>query len=348
MVRRSHGRGTAIVRIRLRGIGPIERASGFESAAMVPRLKEMLRVLHEAGQDDLLRAVKHGRVALRDVWTVYRRGHWRRLPTAEHAFPFGTSWEAWLKQRTPAYAKQAGWHRSGLEKVAAPATLGELPGAVRTYRAAMATAAKGAMFNRVLASMSQFLEETVTSVHSLYQEVAAIEKLPERVKRPKYAAKPAEALAIREALGGALGAIWWWMCWHGPIPDEFFSGKCANEDGRCHIRGTKRDSRDRWVPLLFPIPPIAMSQDTFRKRLKASGLGVRPKDARDTFAHLCDLANVPHLWREGLLGHARGSMDYGAIENERVLDEIEERLKALQTREQVGGQMGGQPAERGA
>ncbi len=342
MVHRSHGRGTAIVKIRLRGVGKIERASGFAAAAMVPRLKEMLRVLHEAGQDELLRAVKQGRVALRDVWAVYRRGHWRRLPTAEHAFPFATSWDAWLRRKTSAYAKQARWMRSGLEKVAAPETLAELPGAVRTYRAAMETAGKGAMFNHVLAYVSQFLEDTVTSAHALYADVAAIEKLRTRVKRPKYAAKPAEALAIREALGGALGAIWWWMCWHGPLPDEFFAGKCANEDGRCHIRGTKREARDRFVPLLFALPPIAMSQDTFRKRLKASGLGVRPKDARDTFAHFCDLAGVPHLWREGLLGHARGTMDYGAIENERILDEVEQRLRSLQVREKVAGQVAGQ------
>lgn len=342
MVRRSHGRGTAVVRIRLRGIGLIERASGFASPGMVARLREMLRVLHEAGQDELLRAVKQGRVALRDVWTVYRRGQWRRLPTAEHAFPFAAAWDAWLSRKSAAYIRQARWHRTGLERVAAPKTLAELPGAMRAYRAAMETAGKSAMFNRGLAYMSQFLEDTVTSAHALYSDVAAIEKLRERVQRPKYAAKPAEALAIREALGGALGAIWWFMCWHGPLPDEFFAGKCANEDGRCHIRGTKREARDRWVPLLVPIPTIAMSQDTFRKKLRASGLGVRPKDARDTYAHFCDLAGIPHLWREGLLGHARGTMDYGAIENERVLDDVEARLKSLMVREKVGGQTGGQ------
>ncbi len=38
--------------------------------------------------------------------------------------------------------------------------------------------------------------------------------------------------AIREALGGDVGNTWWALCCTGMLPDEFFSGKWAVEDGR--------------------------------------------------------------------------------------------------------------------
>ena len=50
---KSHGRGTPILRMSFRGIGKIERATGFQDPAMLRRLKEMCRTLYEAGRDEL-------------------------------------------------------------------------------------------------------------------------------------------------------------------------------------------------------------------------------------------------------------------------------------------------------
>ena len=52
-----HGRGTPVLRMSFRGIGQIERATGFQDAAMLGRLKEMCRTLFEAGKDELLRDI---------------------------------------------------------------------------------------------------------------------------------------------------------------------------------------------------------------------------------------------------------------------------------------------------
>ena len=41
-----------------------------------------------------------------------------------------------------------------------------------------------------------------------YTTVAALEPLPEPVKRAKQAKRPEEAAAIRETLGGSVGAMW--------------------------------------------------------------------------------------------------------------------------------------------
>ena len=60
-----HGRGTPVLRMSFRGIGQIERATGFQDAAMLGRLKEMCRTLYEAGKDELLRDIREGRITLR-------------------------------------------------------------------------------------------------------------------------------------------------------------------------------------------------------------------------------------------------------------------------------------------
>jgi len=136
-----------------------------------------------------------------------------------------------------------------------PATLADLRAALLRYRADCEAANRGAMFN---------------------------EGLPEPVKRPKHPQNPERGLAIRQALGGAIGDAWWALCCTGMLPDEFFSGKWAVEDGRVHVKGTKREARDRCVPLLRELQPSTMTKQQFERAVRESGLGVRPKDGRDS------------------------------------------------------------------
>ncbi len=72
-------------------------------------------------------------------------------------------------------------------------------------------------------------------------------------------------------LGGEIGDSWWALCCTGMLPDEFFSGKWAVEDGRVHFKGTKREARDRFVPLLTELRPSAMTKQSFER---ASGVRV--------------------------------------------------------------------------
>src|SRR5579859_32695 len=225
---KSHGRGTPILKMTFRGIGRIERATGFSDAAMLPRLKEMLRVLYESGKaDELLRAVKRRRITLRQVWAVYRAGAWHRLPTAEHALPFGETFDAWRKKKpSPVYRKAAQWSRAALERVRKPQTLGELREACLVFRAASDSAGQGAMFNRSLAYVRAFLRDTITTDHALTQELERLTPLPETVKRAKRPQRPDEAAAVREALAAtdpAAASAWWTMCCTGMRSEEHTS-----------------------------------------------------------------------------------------------------------------------------
>ncbi len=337
---KSHGRGTPILRMSFRGIGKIERATGFQDPAMLRRLKEMCRTLYEAGRDELLRDLRAGRITLREVWAIYRTGNWQRLPSAQHALPFARSYDAWCATKPVAYARFARWAKNAIAP--APETLAELRASLLRYRATCQAVERGAMFNRVLATVRAFLRDTVTTDHTLYHDVVSLEGLAEPVKRPKRPQNPSRAWAIREALGTGIGSVWWALCCTGMLPDEFFSGKWAVEDGRVHVRGTKREARNRYVPLLTELCPSTMTKQQFERALRKSGLGVRPKDGRDSFALWCDLAAIPQGWKRALMGHHAENVtqEYGWQESERILGDAEVKLRALLDR--VAGQTAGQ------
>ncbi len=66
------------------------------------------------------------------------------------------------------------------------------------------------------------------------------------------------------------------MCGTGMGPDEFFGGRWRLEDCRLHVLGTKREARDRYVPLITTIAPALLTREQFQRALQRSGLGVQP------------------------------------------------------------------------
>src|SRR5207245_11496236 len=74
-----------------------------------------------------------------------------------------------------------------------------------------------------------------------------------------------------------------------------------------------------------------MTKQRFERALRESGLGVRPKDGRDSFALWCDLAGIPQGWKRALMGHQAENVtqEYGWQESERILNEAETKLRTL-------------------
>jgi len=338
---RSHGRGTVVLRMSFRGVGRIERSTGFQDPKMLGRLKEMCRTLWEQGRDDVLRDLKAGRVSLRDTWAAYRRGDWRKLPTSAHARAFAPAFETWTdRQVTASYRRFCLRAQTAIGPVA---TLGDLPHVLTRYRIRCETARQGAMWNRVHSKVRAFLRDEVTTAHELYRAVAAFAPLGEPEKRRANAQRPEEAWAVRTMLGGEVGRIWWMLCCHGLMPDEFFNDKWRVEDGRLHILGTKTITRDRVVPLLTEVTASRLRQGGFASALRRAKLGVTAYDGRRSYGLWCDLADLPEGWKKALLGHQQSTTQmYGWRETERMLEETEPKLKRLLAK--VLGQSAGQYA----
>ena len=328
---RSHNKGTLILKGRFAGV-KLERASGTNDPRRLADLKAMCRALAEAGRLDVLEHIARGRMRPLEVWRTYRSGNWARLPTPAHAWQFKERFERWRLGRAPHYQRDARSAATQLSAVGGSFMLGELGEILLRYRAQCERLSKGAMFNRAKGMVLGFLRDVLTRQNVLYQECAAVPRLPEARKRVGVPQRPNQAATIRALLASPVGDAWWVMCCTGMGPDEFFSGKWQLEDGRLHVLGTKRVARDRYVPMIATPERSPLTQEQFQRALKRSGLGVRPYDARRTFAHWCDLARIPEIRRELYLGHAvRANLRtlYGAHESERFVEEDARRLRKV-------------------
>jgi hypothetical protein len=333
---------TDLVRLSFRGVGRIERRSGFPPA-MTAQLRAMCKVLYGAGRDDILRDLQTGRVTFREVWAFYRKGDWQRIPTAEHAVGFRERFERWFADKPYEYQRSARVARNRVGDV----TLGDLRRRLLEYRAECATHKTGAQFNRVCDKVRAFLRDTLTTDHAIYQSLETIEPLPQLVKRPKRPLRPDEARTVANQLGGEAGRIFWVLCCTGMLPKEYFTDGWSVQDGRLHIKGQKRKGRDRIIPLLCEMPDPTIGRYQFGEYMRWANLGVTPKDARDSFALWCRLAGIPEPWTQALLGHGPGNITqgYGWQEAERILNEAETRLVSLLRGAHQGGQGGGIPSE---
>jgi hypothetical protein len=328
---RSHGKGTLVLKGRFAGVR-VERASGTSDPKRLADLKAMCRALAEAGRLDVLDDLARSRVRPLEVWQAYRSGSWSSLPTPAHAWPFTERFEQWRLGRAPHYQRDIRSAVAQLSSIDGSFTLGKLGDVLLRYRAHCETQGTGAMFNRVKGMVLGFLRDTVTRQHVLYQQCAAAPRLPESRKRLGDPQTPDQAKTIRALLVEPVGAAWWAMCCTGMGPDEFFGSKWRYEDGRLRVLGTKRAARDRYVPVIETVERSPLTQEQFQRALQRSGVGVRPYDARRTFAHWCDLAGVPEIRRELYLGHAvRGNLRtlYGAHESERFVEEDARKLKKV-------------------
>lgn len=344
---KSHGRGTLIIKGTFAGVS-IVRASGTNDPARLRDLVSMLKNLAGAGRRDLLQLAakpkREGGIAFLELWEHYRRGDWSHMPTAEHAQRLKPALESWrLKVAGERRRKDlASTIRCLLDGMKKP-TVGDLAAVLLAYRTDCATRGRARMFNKARSEVSSFIRDTYTQDHPLWMKVRAVAPLKvQRTWKPN-PQRPDAAATIRELLGGSAGVAWWALCCTGMMPDEYFAEKWRLEDGRLHVLGTKVDGhRDRFVPLLVPPPAPTLGQEQFQRLLKRARLGVRPYDARHTFAHWCDLAGIPAIRKDRYLGHAVGPVTYGWHESERFLAEDEARLQAL-----LGGIIGGtEPADR--
>ena len=91
-----------------------------------------------------------------------------------------------------------------------------------------------------------------------------------------------------------------------------------------------------------------MTKQQFERALRESGLGVRPKDGRDSFALWCDIAGIPQGWKRALMGHQAENVtqEYGWQESERILNDAETKLRNLLACQNNTRQTGGQSTEK--
>lgn len=309
--RTSNGRGTFMLDRRFAGVGRIHRASGTTDARTLRGMNAMLTRLFELGRLDTLRAIRTGDLHPLVAYNLYRTGELKELPDLQTVRSLAGDWQQW-QEATPRKQTRRGrgYAWSKLEDVlSSRATLAELPEALRALRQELHEHPPA--FNRTRAAVLAFVRDTVGRSHQLYASCSDV--VPLRERREKRAAPPiAKAIRVREALPAPAAAIWWSMYLTGMGPDEFDSGWEIVGD-QVRIPGTKREARDRLIPVFGMLERRAMGWKQYRAALATlpAVLRVQRYDARRGFLHLLEEARVTRIRRKMYAGHALGDVTGG-------------------------------------
>jgi hypothetical protein len=348
----------------------IKKQSGVHTKAEREALVAMLRELPKKGYLALL----EGLVATPPRWTVRELyGHYLAdslagllRPPREEAQPLAPLLERWVDTEECADGTRVN-RRAAFRTVRdldPHAPLERLPELLTRYRETCRAHDTPRVFNVTRTCCQAFLRDTVGKRHPLALAVADVPRLTERADgRPGLGL--ADAVAVRNALGGHAARIWWSMVLTGMGPKELW-GTWAVLDDRVHIEGTKvvRRGRDakfgrvRDVPLVdYPVRPELtrygfasalrrLSERRLRAQLAArlertptraefrdaltvdGSWKITAYQARKSYARWLEDARIPRARREIYRGH--GKRDIGDIyERYEVTDFLREDAKAL-------------------
>ena len=206
---------------------------------------------------------------------------------------------------------------------------------LRTFRAACERDHYPRKFNIARTAVQAFVRDVVGKRKPLTLEVADIDQLRER-KKGRRGLALADAIAVRDGLGGAAGRIWWSMCLTGMGPKEYFEDGWDVLSDRVRIHGVKvaDGRRDRDVPLVdFPVrPELARTgfNSAVRRYNLTAGITYNPYQAKKSFARWMEDARIPRARRVAYLGHSDADVQdrYERYEVDAYLHEDAERMRA--------------------
>ena len=170
------------------------------------------------------------------------------------------------------------------------------------------------MFALVRSTALAFLRAKFKKHHPLWNDVAGIDPLIQRKKRPHYPKTPDELRAITARMDKDMAAMAWSMASTGMGPKEYWEDGWEVEADRVRIHGKKRDGRDRFVPLIRGIPllkPIGTLK-AFRSALANADFGrMGVYDLRRSHSNWMESAGIPRTRRRIYRGH--GPRDVGDL-----------------------------------
>jgi hypothetical protein len=303
---------------RIPDVGRIKRRSGTSSARVFRRLNDMITDLHEAGRLDVLRAIRDQLVTPLAVYDGFRI-HGVKLPSAESTQPLKETMEAWYADYPCSDRHRQGFQQTLRYLLALPVRgktahdVGDIPALLERLRVQMNKDGRASSFNKARVHCLAFLRSTLKRHHPLWVAVSAVEMLPVSPEGRGIARTVGEvkrAAQIANTRDAGYGTLFLAMALTGMGPKEAHAAWEVLTD-RVAIHGTKREGRDRIVPLVLPalyagqLPAITIGYDRFYHRLRDALSGsVLPYDARRSFAHWMEEAGIPRTRRKLYMGHA--------------------------------------------
>lgn len=325
----ANNRGSFVLDRQVKGVGRIRRASGTADPKLFKLLDAMLGTLKQAGRVDLLKAIRSGALTPLEVWAQFRVSDLDALPSSDTMRPLKGALQAWLKDGETGKHNLASRRYAVaaiLRHAAKDATVADLAPALSAFRK---KATGPTMFNRARAAALAFVRDELGRSHPIYGRLRDVRTMKE-ARKPGNPLTPAQLTELAEKLG-TCGVNAWGMCLTGMGPGEWW-GRWKVLADRIHVHGTKREGRDRDIPLILPIGRPVGTYATFRKALKAaSGDTVTCYDFRRTYATWMEQAGILRALRKAYMG--QGTTDvldlYERVQVERFLAEDAEKLRKV-------------------
>jgi len=293
---------------------------------------------------DILRGIRDGKLGPLIVYEAYVARRLDELPTTEALREVAPALDAWLltadcgdDQRT-AHKTAINRMKIALRKGAAVA---DIPAALRDVKQTLAKEGHAAQFNRVRSSIQAFLRDTLGKSHGIYRAVTEIPAMTERKTRKNNPQSVAQILELARKIEAAHVGALWGMSLTGMGPKEFFDGWSITATG-VRVPGTKREARDRIVPLVLGdrfsgannrrelIADWRARKFADALRTASDGL-VQPYDLRRTYANWMEAAGIPRTRRKIYMGHSVGDVTglYEQHEVEAFLTEDAAKLESF-------------------
>ena len=301
-----HGRGTFVIDLRFDGVGRIKRASGTKNKRLWNDLKAMCRALYRGGRRDVLVAIRDGNLSFLEVWEHYRLGDWEKIPTAETMTRLDLAVGQWLERIRCGEDHLKSLHRSWgalLELAPKDATLRAVPEIVKAYRLEM-EGEHHRTFNLARSAAQSFVRDLLGRDHRLWWAIHGTPTLSRQSLRRHHPCGVDEARELALRLGTKAGPMWWTLCTTGMGRKEYW-GDWQVLGNRIAIHGTKREGRDRVVPMIaIPVRPM-LTYWGFRQALRRLNVPQTLYDGRRTYSHLLETAQIPRTRRKLYMGQGK-------------------------------------------
>lgn len=304
-------RGTPELDRRFGRLGRVRVPSGTHDRALVAKLDAMLTMLYE-NRPDVVEAIQRRRVTPLEVWSYFRVGNLSALPLAPEAmlkfFPAMGRWIDALK--APSGAPASEQHKRSLRLSLGhlephARTVSDLPAALAAVRSEILPA-HPRTYMLVKAAAQAFLRDLVGKHHPLYLAVADVPSVHVRSKR-RGGLPIADFRKVIAGLSDVHTAQAWAMAGTGMGPDEYLGRKWELRGNAVLVHGTKRESRERIVPLVVPVVgPFTLYRAL---RLALADVGLQPYDLRRCFAHWMEEVGIPRTRRKLYMGHSTAADD---------------------------------------
>jgi hypothetical protein len=140
--------------------------------------------------------------------------------------------------------------------------------------------------------------------HPLWLAIAAVEKRKVEKSPPRARLTPDQARNLFPYPDGdKLDRIAWSMLTTGMHAKEYW-GAWTNESDCIVIHGTKREGRERRVPLvMLAAAPAWKHRRSFENAFRERAPHLEPYDLRRTYSHWMELARIPRTRRRMYMGH---------------------------------------------